>query len=119
MKTLGIALLVVGSLWALVAFNADTTVTTESQRIGSIYIPSQEVHNIGKMDERRNHPMLSALVIVCGVILFAAGKVRAPSTPSQSDTSTSPKMTRRWRRLSPTDIYSSCCAQRINAYTLC
>ena len=28
------------------------------------------------------------------------------------------KTTRRWWRLSPTDIYPSCCAQRINAYTV-
>lgn len=90
MKTLGILLLVVGSLWALVAFNADTTVSTESQFIGSTYIPSQKVHNIGKMDERRNHLMLSALAIVVGVILFAVGKVKTPSTPTQSDTSASP-----------------------------
>ncbi len=82
MKIFGIVLLVVGSLWALVAFNTDTTVRTESQFIGSTYIPSQKVHNIGKMDERRNHLMLSALVIVVGVILFAVGKSK--QLPSES-----------------------------------
>lgn len=82
MKTLGIVLLMVGSLWALVAFNTDTTVETESLFIGSTYIPSRQVHNIGKMDERRNHLTLSALVVVVGVILFAFGKSK--QLPSES-----------------------------------
>ena len=82
MRTLGIVLLMAGLLWTLIAFNADTTVTTESQFIGSTYIPSQKVHNIGKMDERRNHLMLSALVIVVGVILFAISKSK--QLPSES-----------------------------------
>jgi hypothetical protein len=86
MKTLGILLLGIGCLWALVAFNADTTVETESQFIGSTYIPSQKVNNIGKMDERRNHLILSALAIVVGVILFSVGKVKEPSAPSHLDT---------------------------------
>lgn len=82
MKNLGIVLLIVGSIWALIAFNTDTTVTTESGFIGGTYIPSQQVHNIGKMDERRNHLTLSALLVVAGVFLFAFGKSR--ELPSES-----------------------------------
>lgn len=73
MKRFGILLLLVGSLWALVAFNTDTTVATEGFVIGDTYIPSKKVHNIGMMDERRNSLMLSGLVVIVGVILFSVG----------------------------------------------
>lgn len=95
MKTLGIVLLVIGALWAVIAFNADTTVSTESQVIGSTYIPSQKVNNIGKMDERRNHLLLSALVVVVGVVLFAAGNFKAPSNPTQRLSEVSRNATRK------------------------
>ncbi len=74
MKTLGIILLFVGAVWAYVAFSSDTTVTSESHYIGNFLVPAQTVHNIGKMDDRRNHLMVSALIIVVGLILFVAGK---------------------------------------------
>lgn len=84
MKLLGIVLLAIGVLWAVVTFNADTTVSTESRFIGETYVPSQKVNNIGLMDERRNHLILSALVVVVGAILFVAGNVKAPSSPAQT-----------------------------------
>lgn len=66
-------MLIIGGIWVLIAFNMNTTVSTGGQYIGSIYIPSTTVNNIGLMDERRNHLMMSALLIVVGVILFAFG----------------------------------------------
>ena len=85
MKSLGILLLVIGALWATVAFNVDTTVETESRYIGDTYIPSQKVHNLGKMDERRNHLMLSGMLVVVGVMLFGFGAVRSSSLQSSSE----------------------------------
>ena len=79
MRGFGVVLLIAGTLWGFIAFNGDTTVTTEGKYIGGVYIPSQTVHNIGKMDERRNHLMVAGLMIVVGVILFALGKESAPS----------------------------------------
>lgn len=73
MKSLGMLLVIVGAIWLVFAFNSDTTVATESQFIGSTFIPSHSVNNIGKMDDRRNHIMVSSMVIVIGVILFAMG----------------------------------------------
>jgi len=84
MKTLGIVLLLLGGLWLLLAFNMDTTVSTEARSIGGIEIPSMRVNNLGKMDERRNHLMLSSLLIVVGVILFVFGNSKqSDSAPSQ------------------------------------
>lgn len=82
MKLVGIVLLIIGVLWAIVALKMDTTVETESSYIGGTYIPSQTVHNIGKMDERRNHLMLSGLLVVVGVVLFGFGTARSASSSS-------------------------------------
>lgn len=84
MKTIGVFLMIIGVVWGAVAFNADTTIKTESQFIGGIYIPSQSVHNIGKMDERRNHLMLSGLFVIIGVLLFGFGTLRTASKPPSS-----------------------------------
>ena len=65
MKKISIVMLILGSLWALAAFNFDTTVTTGR---------GSRVHNIGLMEERRTHLTLSSLVIVVGAILFAFSK---------------------------------------------
>lgn len=73
MKKIGICLLIIGASWGLVAFNKDTTVETESHHIGDTYIPSQKVHNIGLMEDRRNHLMLAGLAIMGGIILFGFG----------------------------------------------
>ncbi|MBK6999040.1 MAG: zinc ribbon domain-containing protein [Rhodoferax sp.] len=73
MKKLGIVLLLIGAFWGLVAFNADTTVSTDSKFIGETYIPGGKVNNIGKMDDRRNHLMVASVLVVVGVILFVFG----------------------------------------------
>lgn len=66
MKTSGSLLLVVGAVWALIAFNSDTTVYVDGPF-------SKKVQNVGLMDERRNHLLMASLLVVVGVILFSFG----------------------------------------------
>ena len=77
MKGLGIFLVVAGIVWALIAFNMDTTVTTESQSYGSseyaIDVPSVTVNNLGLMETRRNNLMFAGLTILIGVVLIGFG----------------------------------------------
>lgn len=73
MKSLGLLLLIIGGIGALLAFNMNTTVNTEAQYISGIYIPSQTVHNIGLMDERRNYLMISSLLVIVGIIMYVFG----------------------------------------------
>jgi hypothetical protein len=89
MVALGIMLLIVGTIWALVAYNTDTTVTTPLRFIGDSYIGGETVHNIGKMDKRQNDLMLSALVVVVGVILFAVGKTKESFNTTQLEANAS------------------------------
>ena len=67
MKLLGLAMMVVGALWALVAFNIDTTVATIGQ---------DRVHNIGKIDQRQSHLLVSGLMIIVGAVFFAFGRLK-------------------------------------------
>jgi len=76
MKSLGLILLVLGILGLIVAFNMDTTVSTESQSIGDIYIHSSRVYNIGLMEERRNYIILSCVGIVSGLLLIGLGSIQ-------------------------------------------
>lgn len=83
MKGLGIFLVIAGVIWALIAFNMDTTITTESERYGSgeyaFSVPSASVHNIGLMETRRNHLMFSGLTILAGVVLVGFGSLEKSS----------------------------------------
>jgi hypothetical protein len=79
MKGFGIFLVIVGIIWAGIAFGMNTTVTTDAEKFGSgeysINVPSQAVHNLGLMEERQSHLMFSALTILSGVILIGFGSV--------------------------------------------
>ena len=88
MRKIGIVLLVIGVIIGIIALSMNTTVTTEAQNIGGIDIPSQTVNNIGLMDARRNTLMVSGLVIVVGIILFAVGSLQRTS-PAAAGTGTS------------------------------
>lgn len=81
MKSLGIVLTLAGLLWAVLAFNMNTTVTTDPRRIGSgefaISVPSVTVNNIGLMEQRRNHLMLAGLTTLLGVLLIGFGSLSA------------------------------------------
>jgi hypothetical protein len=74
MKNLGVLLLVIGGLWLFVSFNMDTTVTTGWGA----------VNNIGLMDQRRNHLMISGLIIVVGVILLGFETLAVSRKPINS-----------------------------------
>lgn len=78
MKNLGILLFITGTIWALISFDMDTTVSTGSTWIGNQYIPSQLVHNFGKADQKRNHLIFSGLITIVGILLFAVEKMKAP-----------------------------------------
>ncbi|MCC8363842.1 hypothetical protein LK996_12235 [Lysobacter sp. A6] len=62
-----------------------TTVTTPGETFGSgdyaIHVPSQTVHNIGLMEERRNHLIIASVVTVAGVFLLGFGSVARPAEP--------------------------------------
>lgn len=77
MKNTGILLLVVGFIWLFLALRMNTTVTTGGEMVGSIWVPSRTVHNIGLQDERRNQMLLGGLVTLAGVLLFGFGSIRA------------------------------------------
>lgn len=85
MRTFGVFLVFVGLIWAVVAFSMSTTITTDSETIGSgeysVYVPSQTVHNIGLMEERRNHLILSGLTVLAGVILVGFGSMARQGEP--------------------------------------
>lgn len=90
MKILGICVIVAGIVWAIIAFNMQTTVTTEPQNFGSgaysIETPSVTVNNIGLMDRRRNNLMFAGLTILVGVVLTGFGVVSEKSLgASESD----------------------------------
>jgi len=67
MRTVGVWLVIIGIIWAIVAFNMNTAVHTSSY---------EAVNNIGLMDDRRNHLMFSGLTILAGVILIGFGSVQ-------------------------------------------
>lgn len=72
-KLVGPVLIAVGVVWAIVAFNADTTVSAGYER----------VHNIGLMDERRNHLIVAALLVLVGAIMLGVG-TRSSERPRDS-----------------------------------
>jgi hypothetical protein len=73
MKALGGILIGLGLVWLASALAMDTTVATYS----SVYnMPSGRVHNIGKMELRRTHLMLSGGMILVGTILMGFGSLR-------------------------------------------
>lgn len=63
MKSFGIVLIIIGVIWAIIAFSASTTVSTGFG----------DVNNIGLMADRQNHLIFSGLTILFGVILFGFG----------------------------------------------
>jgi hypothetical protein len=87
MKNAGIVALLIGIVWALVAFSMTTTVTSRAESFGSgayeVKIPSQTVHNIGLMERRRNHLMFAGLTILVGVLLIGFGSLSASGSRTE------------------------------------
>jgi len=74
MRVLGIALLAVGFILGIYAYNMETTITTEARSFGyGVYIPATTVNNIGLMDDRRNMLMTSGVLVIVGAIFTALG----------------------------------------------
>lgn len=91
MKIVGILLAAVGVIWAVIAWNMETIVATESTVIAEIYVPSQKVHNIGLMERRRSHLMLASVMTIAGVLLLGFGALsgsgsnrKTPNSPPNS-----------------------------------
>ena len=85
MDRLGLFLILFGTIGLSIALNMDATVEVPSQTIRSgefkTYVPSQRVHNIGRMDERHNWLSVSELVLVCGVLLYGFGVLNEQRYP--------------------------------------
>lgn len=79
MRKIGIVLVIVGMLWAIIAFNMSTSVDTGGETFGagqySIEVPKMRVNNLGLMEDRRNHLMFAGLTILVGVMLLGFGTV--------------------------------------------
>ena len=90
MRAIGATLIIVGLVWAAIAFNMSTTVQAGGERIGSgafsVDIPRVTVNNLGLMEERRNHLMMSGVAIIAGIILFGFGSASRPEQPTTSVT---------------------------------
>ncbi len=76
MKSLGIVLIIIGSIWAIIAFNLDTSISTGFDLYG---LPSR-VNNLGLMAERQNHLIFSGLTIITGILLFGFGTIAGNSS---------------------------------------
>ena len=74
MKSFGIFLIIIGVIWAIIAFSASTTVSTGFG----------EVNNIGLMTDRQNHLIFSGLTILIGVILFGFGSASVRSSANSN-----------------------------------
>ena len=86
MRNFGMMLVAIGIIWGAIAFNMNTVVETEGQTIGSgeysVYIPSQQVHNLALADRRKNHLMFSGFLLVIGSMLFGFGTIQNTSATS-------------------------------------
>lgn len=80
MKLIGFIVLAVGCIGAVASLNMDTTVGVESQVNGWTNI--ERVHNIGRMDERRNWLIVSGFVVVTGAVFVGFGVLADKSHPT-------------------------------------
>lgn len=84
MKGIGILLVLVGLIWAIYAFNMDTTVSTDAKTFGSgeyvVNVPSMTVNNLGLMETRRNNLMFAGLTMLAGVIFIGFGSISKASS---------------------------------------
>ena len=68
-KRIGLLVFFAGMIGLLIGLNLDTTVATYGPGTG-------RVHNIGLLNEKQNFLLVSALLSLVGIILFAIGKTR-------------------------------------------
>ena len=70
MRNLGYALIGVGVVWLLIAFNMDTSVSTSG---GGYYGLPDRVVNLDLIARRQNHLLVASLVTLIGVLLAVFG----------------------------------------------
>jgi len=80
MKQVGLILIAIGLCWGFFAFDMPTTVNFDEER--AFYSPGKPVYNIGLMDRRRDHMMISFTFIISGVFLFGCGAIAASKLPT-------------------------------------
>ena len=68
---LGLAIILIGGIWASAAFQIDTSVEGKGFR----------VNDLGLMEQRRNHLLMASVTILAGVALFAFGAIRRSTRP--------------------------------------
>lgn len=90
MRTFGFFVMAAGIIWALFAFQMNTTVSTVGYSSGGFSIPSQTVHNIGLLEERRTNLMLAGFTALAGVMLIGFGSQTSPGEGGQGSPSKSP-----------------------------
>lgn len=73
MRVIGIVLIAVGCIGGCASCAEDTTVSTDG---------GSRVHNIGLMDERRNHLIVSGFAAIAGVLLYGFGELSVRRSPS-------------------------------------
>lgn len=68
-QQIGCALLAVGLIWLLIAFNMDTSVATG----GGVYGVPSRIENIGLIAQRQNHILVSCFISLAGILLILFG----------------------------------------------
>ena len=85
MKLTGLAILIVGIIWAAIAINMNTTVEAGGQTLGSgefsVQVPRVTVQNLGLMEARRNQLMFAGLGVLVGVLLLGFGTLSQANAP--------------------------------------
>lgn len=88
MRVFGIVLAAVGVIWAVIAWNMNTVVETGDSVIAGIIVPSQKVHNIGLMEQRRSHLMQASVLTIAGILLLGFGALSKRSSNQEEQNST-------------------------------
>jgi len=70
MRNLGYAMVAIGVVWLLIAFNMETSVPTSG---GGYYGLPDRVENIGLIAQRQNHLIVASLITLIGVLLAIFG----------------------------------------------
>jgi hypothetical protein len=91
-KNFGICLMIAGVVWVIIAFNMETSITTEGRTVGvglySVYVPSQTVHNLDLADRRRNHLIGAGVTLLSGILLFGFGSSQVQAKKQSMEVAT-------------------------------
>lgn len=91
MKILGVVLLVGGLLMGVFAMTMDVAVSVPAKNYGyGISTPEMQVANVDRMEQRRNFTILSAALIVGGVLLIGFASVATKTNSDQQNRAMTP-----------------------------